>query len=305
MDTRKQTVGVGHSSAFFSPEWESVAPLHFRVRHRDLNWRKKGLSSRAKKTVLRSSQSRDLLFVTSCDVKLRNCRKFLFLTFFAIVCLSAHTMRAQKTAVLDRVVAVVDNQAILASDVDDEMRFAALQSGSYSPTDTPQSALSRVIDRTLIDEQRALQPGVAEITAREVDAGVAKLRAEIPACAAAACKTDDQWRAVLAAHGFTESEIADRIRERLAILKFIDVRFGVAVRVSQAAVRTYFDQVLKPQLEKDHAALPTLNAVAPRIREILRQQQVDAMVDQWLKGLHSEEQVRVLDAAYGKVESGQ
>jgi peptidyl-prolyl cis-trans isomerase SurA len=246
-----------------------------------------------------------------CPILARSSRlggkSFLLLAAIAtlLLCVSSRTVCAQKTAVLDRVVAVVDNQAILASDVDDEMRFNALQSGTNSPADTPQNALNRVIDRTLIDQQRALQPGVAEISAKEVDAALAKLRGEIPACAAGACKTDDQWRAVLAAHGFTESEIADRIRERLAILKFIDVRFGVAVRVSQAAVRTYFDQVLKPQLEKSHAVLPALNAVTPRIREILRQQQVDTMVDQWLKGLHSEEQVRVLDVAYGNGESGQ
>lgn len=210
-----------------------------------------------------------------------------------------------KTTVLDRVVAVVDGQAILASDVDDEMRFAALQSGSNSPVDDPLAALNRVIDRALIDQQRALQPGVGEIPANEVDKSLAALRSEIPACAADKCKTDVGWQAVLAAHGFTESEVRDRIRERLAVLTFIDLRFGVAVRVSNAAVQNYFDRVLKPQLEKNKSTVPPLASVAPRIREILRQQQVDAMVDQWLKSLHSEEQVRILDSAYGNGESGQ
>ncbi|MGC1783311.1 MAG: peptidylprolyl isomerase [Acidobacteriaceae bacterium] len=209
------------------------------------------------------------------------------------------------TTVLDRVVAVVDGHAILASDVDDEMRFAALQSGNNSPADNLRTALNRVIDRALIDQQRALQPGVDEVPAKEVDRGVAALRSEIPACAADQCQTDAEWQAVLAAHGFTESEVRDRIRERLAILRFIDLRFGVSVRVSNAAVQNYFDQVLKPELEKGKSAVPPIASVAPRIREILRQQQVDAMVDQWLKSLHGEEQVRILDSAYGNGESGQ
>jgi hypothetical protein len=131
------------------------------------------------------------------------------------------------------------------------------------------------------------------------------LRSEIPACATDKCQTEAGWQAVLAAHGFTESEVRDRIRERLAILRFIDLRFGVAVRVSNAAVQNYFDQALKPELEKGKSAVPPLASVAPRIREILRQQQVDAMVDQWLKSLHGEEQVRILDSAYGNGESGQ
>ncbi len=74
---------------------------------------------------------------------------------------------SRRIAVLDRVVADVDGQAILASDVDDEMRFSALQPGVEPAQDnTPQRALNRVIDRTLIDQQRALQPGVAVVSRR-------------------------------------------------------------------------------------------------------------------------------------------
>ena len=204
-------------------------------------------------------------------------------------------------AVLDRVVADVDGQAILASDVDDEMRFAGLQPGYEPPADnTPQRALHRVIDRTLIDQQRALQPGVAVVSQQEVDGAVAELRAQISATGTANCETDAGWRAFLSRHGFTPAEVEDRMRERLAILKFINLRFGVVVDVSNADVRNYYDQVLAPQLKKNKAAVPELSAVAPRIREILRQQQVSTMIDEWLKGLRAEGHVQVLDPAYAE-----
>ncbi len=213
---------------------------------------------------------------------------------------------AEQTEVLDRVVAVVDEHAILASDVDEEMRFTALQSTAKTPADnTPQQALGRVIDRTLIDEQRALQPGLAEISQKDVDRSIADLRNSIPACAKDKCKADAAWQAVLTAHGFTQAEIEQRIRERLAILRFIDLRFSVAVRVPNAAVQKYYDEVLKPKLQANKATVPDVRTVAPRIREILREQQVDTMVDQWVKGLHTEEHVRVLDAAYGDRGGGQ
>ncbi len=219
---------------------------------------------------------------------------------------SAPALHAKKTAVLDRVVAVVGDQAILASDVNDEMRFAALQQGTEQSGDnTPQRALDRVIDRTLIDEQRALQPGIAEVPQKDVEQSIVALRASIPACAQYHCNTDAGWQSFLAVHGFTPSEVADRIRQRLAILQFIDLRFSVAARVANADVQKYYDQVLKPELERDKAALPDLSVVAPRIREILRQQQVSAMLDQWLNSLRSEQHVRILDSAYGTGESGQ
>ena len=207
----------------------------------------------------------------------------------------------QRAAVLDRVVADVDGQAILASDVDDEMRFAALQPGFEPPSDnTPQRALDRVIDRTLIDQQRALQPGVAAVSEKEVDDAIAEMRKQISSARNVDCETDAGWRTFLAQHGFTPAEIEDRMRERLAILKFIDVRFGVVVQVSNADVRKYYEHVLTPQLKKDKAPTPELNAVAPRIREILRQQQVSGMIDEWLKSLRAEGQVQILDPAYAE-----
>ncbi len=212
--------------------------------------------------------------------------------------------------VLDRVVANVDGQAILASDVDDEMRFSALQPEFEPPSDrTPQKALNRVIDRALIDQQRSLQPGIAVISQKEVDDAVADIRKQIPVTAEIDCETAAGWQAFLAAHGFTPKEVEERVRERLGILKFIDVRFGVATQVTNDDVRKYYDQVLVPELKKNNAEAPAFRTVAARIREILRQQQVSSMIDVWLKNLRAEGQIQILDSAYmdigGDAEGGQ
>jgi peptidyl-prolyl cis-trans isomerase SurA len=230
----------------------------------------------------------------------------LLLILLAAPCAIRAKAVTPTTAVLDRVVAVVGDQAILASDVDAEMRFAAFEPEPEPAADnTPQRALQRVIDRTLIEEQRALQPGIAAIPQKEIEQSIAELRATIPACAKYDCKTDAGWSAFVAAQGFTKAEVADRIRERLELLNFINLRFGVAARVPNADVQNYYYQVFKPKLEQAKAAVPQLAAVASRIREILRQQQVSAMLDQWLKSLRSEEHVRILDSAYGDEEVGQ
>lgn len=201
--------------------------------------------------------------------------------------------------VLDRVVAVVGEQAVMASQVEQEMRFAAFSPNPEPAADnTPQRALQRLIDRLLIDEQRSLQPGFAEPTGQQVDAAVNALRASIPACAQYQCSTATGWQKFLADHGFTQHEVAARVRERLAILKFIDMRFSVAARVPASSVQQYFDDVLRPQLVRQHVTVPQLAQVAARIRDILRQQQISAMLEQWLKGLRAEEHVRILDPAY-------
>ncbi|MDR5726054.1 MAG: SurA N-terminal domain-containing protein, partial [Terriglobia bacterium] len=206
---------------------------------------------------------------------------------------------SHRIAMLDRVVADVDGQAILASDVDDEIRFSALQPGVEPAEDnTPQRALNRVIDRTLIDQQRALQPGVAVVSQKDVDQAIATMRKQISAATNMDCEADAGWKAYLAQHGFTPDEIQERMQERLAILKFIDVRFGVVVQVSNADVRNYYDQVLTPELRQSKQPLPDFRTVAPKIRQILRQRQVSKLIDEWLKSLRAEGHVQILDAAY-------
>ena len=209
---------------------------------------------------------------------------------------------AATTAVLDRVVADVDGQAILASDVDDEIRFSALLPDAEPTTDnTPQRTLNRVIDRTLINQQRALQPGVAVVSQNEVEQAIDTMRKQISAATNTDSETDAGWNAYLAQHGFTSSEIQDRTRERLQILKFIDVRFGVVVQVSNADVRNYYDQVLLPELKQSKQPPPDFRAVAPKIRQILRQRRVSNLLDEWLKSLRAEGHVKILDSAYAEV----
>lgn len=216
---------------------------------------------------------------------------------------ASQPVAAATTAILDRVVADVDGQAILASDVDDEMRFADLQPGLEPSSDnTPQRALNRVIDRTLIDQQRALQPGVAVVSQKDVDRAIAEMRKQISVASKVNCETDAGWKKFLAQHGFTPVEVEDRMRERLAILKFIDLRFGVVVQISNADVRNYYEQVLAPELKQDKAPMPKLSAVAPQIREILRQQQVTGLIDGWLKSLRAEGHIQILDPAYAEVD---
>lgn len=206
---------------------------------------------------------------------------------------------SQRIAVLDRVVADVDGQAILASDVDDEMRFSTLLPGVEPAADnTPQRALNRVIDRNLIDQQRALQPGVAVVSRKDVDQAIDTMRRQISAATNTDCESDAGWKAFLAQHGFTPDEIQDRMREWLAILKFIDVRFGVVVQVSNSDARNYYDQVLTPELKQSRQPLPDFRTVAPKIRQILRQRQVSNLIDEWLKSLRAEGHVKILDPAY-------
>ncbi|HEV2214607.1 MAG TPA: hypothetical protein VGR64_04910, partial [Terracidiphilus sp.] len=108
------------------------------------------------------------------------------------------------STVLDRVVAVVNNQAILQSDLNQEMRLSVLEPdlpGRNRGPETPESALRRLIARALIRQQiREEDAQTAEPTEKEVSDRLEELRRQLPACARANCASAAGWQAFLAQH---------------------------------------------------------------------------------------------------------
>jgi hypothetical protein len=206
------------------------------------------------------------------------------------------------TVVLDRVVAVVNRRVILASDVEDEMQLSVLEpshaadsAGRQKPT--RQRALEQLISRALIEQQiRQEDEQTAEPPASEIAARLHEIRAELPACVRANCASDAGWKAFLAAHGLTPQRVETYMLRRLEVLRFIEQRFRQGIQISQQQIATYYTDTLLPQYAPGEAA-PTLAQVAPRIQEILLEQQVNALFDDWLANLRKQGDVEILDPA--------
>jgi hypothetical protein len=196
---------------------------------------------------------------------------------------------------LDRVVAIVNGDLILESDVDSEQRFAAFQPFSEVDPTSREKIIDRLIDRTLILQQMALQPE-PPITDAEADAELNTLRKTIPGCAASHCETEAGWEKFIADHGFTMPELRDRWRLRMEVLRFIEERFraGVFDTITQAQIDDYYKTTMVPVYQKEKVTPPPESSVADRIREILLQQQVNKVLDDWLTALRAEGSVRIL-----------
>src|ERR1700745_551998 len=92
--------------------------------------------------------------------------------------------------VLDRLIAVVNEDVILESDVDEERRFEEVQPYRSAPTFSRERLIERLIDRTLILQQAALEPADA-VPDKDLDAQLATLRKDIPDCKQYHCETDE------------------------------------------------------------------------------------------------------------------
>ena len=134
----------------------------------------------------------------------------------------------------------------------------------------------------------------------EVQARLTEIRKELPVCVRFNCSTEAGWQEFLRTSEFTAEEVENYLRLRLEILRFIEIRFRQGIRISPEETEAYYRDKLVPQYAKG-AQVPPLNAVASRIEEILLEQQVNQMFDNWLDNLRKQGNVEVLDAG---LESG-
>ena len=219
-----------------------------------------------------------------------------------LACAPALPLAAQTTApgsasaaVLDSVVAVVNRHAILSSDIDDEIRLSVLDPNGAGQTLTRPHALEQLISRALIEQQiRQEDAEAARPPQAEVDARLAEIRKELPACVRENCATDAGWNAFLAAHHLSPPRVEAYLRYRLEILGFIEERFRQGIRISPQEIAVYYNNTLVPQYAPGET-VPPLEQVAPRIEEILLQQRVNALFDDWLANLRKEGDVEILD----------
>jgi hypothetical protein len=229
----------------------------------------------------------------------RGARVWLFAALLAaaaaIPC-CAQANSSASPAVLDRAVAVVNKHVILASDLDDEIRLSVLDANDVPQRElTRQQALDQIISRTLIEQQiRQEDMPAIEPSPEEVNARLHEIRTELPVCVRQNCASDEGWKVFLAAHGLTAERVEAYLRYRLEILRFIEQRFRQGIQISPQQIESYYHDTLLPEYTPGET-IPPLDQVAPRIQEILLQQQVDLLFDNWLTNLRQQGDVEVLD----------
>ena len=197
---------------------------------------------------------------------------------------------------LDHVVAAVNGQPILASDIDEQIRLAVLEPDGAQIT--RKRALDDLIGQALIQQQiRQQQALAAEASPAEVAARLAEIRASLPACRRAACATDDDWRRFLAAHALNNERVLTYLKLRIEVLNFIEQRFRAGIHVGDEEIRAYYNDQLLPLYPAGEKP-PALETVSKRIEEILLQQRVTVLFDDWLNNLRQEGDVEIMDSEY-------
>ena len=208
---------------------------------------------------------------------------------------------ARAGVLVDQVIAVVNGDLVLESDVEEEHRFEAFQPfTSVDPPASRQAEIERLVDRALILQQAKLQPG-DEVTLPEAEEQLKKVQAEIPACKQYHCETEAGWAKFCNAQGFTVAEVTERWRQRMELLKFVDERFQMGVQITPAEIKEYYAKTLVPEFARRRLTAPKLEAISDQIRVLLLQKRVTALLDDWLRSLKAQGSVCIMKPEEGSL----
>lgn len=176
---------------------------------------------------------------------------------------------------IDRLLAAVNGRVVTESDLELIRGLSSIVSPERREMATSdKDEISRLIDVELMRQE------LATFGDSQNDEG--RMRARMEAFRTA-------WAGkgglapLLSRLGLQEHELDSYLKLESSILRFVDFRFRPFVTVSDREIQAYYETRLTPQLREAGADLPQLTEVWGKIEELLREEKINVVLDQWIK----------------------
>lgn len=204
-------------------------------------------------------------------------------------------LRAEPTSVgLDRVVAFVEDEPILASEVRAAIDLCLVRPEPGEDTDAfARRALESLVDERLRarDVERFGEPAVART---EVDQALATIAAD--------CGRDAAAQVVRAEElGFDAVRYRNLVRRQIAVKRSAEERFGAAVFVSDEEIEEAWadDPEIHERLATSGVVQPP--ELTPELRELVRtllaERQRQRLIDEWMASLRAAARIERIEPA--------
>jgi len=179
--------------------------------------------------------------------------------------------QAAAQEVVDRIVARVENDVILLSDVRALNRYQLFLDGK---SESDAQILDRLIDqwivRTEADVSRSPQPSEADI-----DRGISHVHDSFG--------SKKEYEARRKQAGLTEQDVRAMMSSQLYLSNYLDSRFRPAVQIDPKEVEDFYHNAIVPRAKARGQEPPSLEAARDSIQEALIQNGINQQAEQWLK----------------------
>jgi peptidyl-prolyl cis-trans isomerase SurA len=201
-----------------------------------------------------------------------------FLAFMNVfLCVGSFiTSKAESREVVDRVVAVVNDEVILMSDLNEALNpfLNRLQEYQYSQEEKEQflyklreEILNQLINERITDQQ-AKKAGI-EITSKEVDASIEQMKQ-------ANRLTDEQLRAALSQQGLTMEEFKEKIREQILRSKLVSLEVKSKIVITKEDIKNTFQKEVEKYSETKKYHLRSILMRAPSSTDEMDKKAIEA-----------------------------
>jgi hypothetical protein len=207
-------------------------------------------------------------------------KKLTLAAFFLGLLPASNYVRAQE--VVDRIVARVETEIILESDVRQLSRYQAFLDGK------PQSdadILNRLIDQWIVRSEA----GVARFpqpSEEDVNRSIERLKRSF--------SSPEEFQARQKQSGITDDEIRRFVRAQLYLSNYLDSRFRPSIQVDEKAVEDFYRSRVVPRAESRNQTAPTIENARDFIQEALVQRAINEQADRWLTESRSRVRVEIL-----------
>ncbi len=199
---------------------------------------------------------------------------------------------ATPAEIIDRVAATAGRRVITESDIDKEIRLSAFVNGAQPDFSAAsrQKTAERLVERALMENEMEIgQYPTPEPS--DVEDELADLRKERGG--------PEGYAKALAAYGLADSGVGQYLLKQQAVLGFIDARFGPGVQVLEEDIRAYYSGPFRKQWDDEsRKPLPAFEDVRSDIEEILHEESVNRLLDQWLKEVRARTRIVFMPEAF-------
>lgn len=181
--------------------------------------------------------------------------------------------------VIDRIVARVENDVILLSDIHQLAEYQIFVDGK---AESDAQILDRLIDQWIVRTE-AVAARFPQPSDEDVERSLARLKRSF--------STPEAWEERKKQSGLTEDEIRRQLKSQLYLSNYLDSRFRASIQVDDNAIEEFYKNRVVPRAESRGQTPPTLDAARDFIQEALVQRAINEQADKWLK--ESRARVRV------------
>lgn len=185
---------------------------------------------------------------------------------------------AARSALLERVIAAVNNDVITLSDLRHTVAYNAAIGGKGNGRRLAVETLEGIINRKLL-LQEASRLGFVEVTEQDARAETQRLRERLG--------SDDAFQAFLSRVGMSEDQLTSLLGEQLVVQRFVERKIELYARVSRDDVEAYYREHHADYMGRQ------FSEVQKQITSMLSGQLAAQQLDSYLAELRSRAMIRI------------